>query len=170
MSDVATSLNVSGGVLVGHDGSAASTQAVRWGAHLAHRIGCDLHVLRTWTISSATRPTTWSPGYVPPMTDFEQAVRERLQQDIDGLGVAADDLKVHCHVLHGSAGRRIVETSEKVELVVVAARGSGGFRGLLLGSTADQVVRHSHCPVVVLPSYTLELGGPADPDSELRGE
>lgn len=168
MSDVITSLDISGGILVGHDGSAPGAQAVRWAARWAERAACDLHVLRTWVISSAPRPSTWSPGYVPPLTDFEQAVLEQLQHDVDGLDLSSGGLAVHCHVTHGSAGRRIVETSDRVELVVVAARGGGGFRGLLLGSTADQVVRHAHCPVAVLPAETLEPGGTAVPDSQLR--
>ena len=45
-------------------------------------------------------------------------------------------------LLHAAAG---------AHLLVVARRGAGGFRGLGFGSTADQVVRHSPCPVVVVP-------------------
>ena len=33
----------------------------------------------------------------------------------------------------------------------MGARGVGGFMGLRLGSTADQVVHHAPCPVVVVP-------------------
>lgn len=167
MSDVSTQLDISGGILVGHDGSAAGAEAVRWGADWARRVGCDLHVLRSWAISSAPRPSTWTPGYVPPLADFEQAVLARLQHDVDALGVGTDGLRVHCHVLHGSAAKRIVEVSERFDLVVIGARGVGGFRDLLLGSTADQVVRHARCPVVVLPSNTVAPGDPHEPDHQL---
>ena len=63
MSEVTTTLELSGGMIVGHDGSPASAEAVRWAAKLAGRLDCTLHVVRTWSISSAPRPaepcTAW---------------------------------------------------------------------------------------------------------------
>jgi nucleotide-binding universal stress UspA family protein len=148
--EVATRLELHDGLLVGHDGSSSATEAVRWAARLAHRLGCPLHVLRTWTISSAPRPSTAEPGYVPPLSDFEGAVLTRLEADVSKMSLS-DDLDVQCHVLHGASGRRLVEASAGAEMLVVGSRGAGGFRGLLFGSTADQVVRNARCPVVVIP-------------------
>ena len=51
------------------------------------------------------------------------------------------------------------------EMLVVGTRGEGGFRGLLFGSTADQVVRHAKRPVVVVPVTGSD--DPADPDVQL---
>lgn len=165
MSEVTTTLELSGEILVGHDGSPASAEAVRWAAALAERLGSPLHVIRTWSLSSAPRPATAEPGYVPPMTDFESAVAERLRTDVTGLGLP-DGLTVECHTLHGSAGRRLLEASKGAEMLVLGSRGGGGFRGLRFGSTADQVVRHAVCPVVVVPVTGSD--DPADPDSQLR--
>jgi nucleotide-binding universal stress UspA family protein len=162
--EVNTRLELDGGLLVGHDGSASADEAVRWAAGVAGRLGCPVHVVRTWAISSAPRPATASPGYVPPLTDFETAVLERLRHDVDRLGLA-EDVDVQCHVLHGSAGRRLLEASEGAEMLVVGSRGAGGFRGLLFGSTADQVVRHARIPVVVVPGHPHEE--PVDPDAQL---
>ena len=61
MIKVATELHVDGGLLVGHDGSRAATEAVQYAARLARRLGCKLHVLRTWTISTAPRPASAEP-------------------------------------------------------------------------------------------------------------
>ncbi len=165
MSEVITTVELSGEVLVGHDGSPASAEAVRWAARLAEQLGRPLHVVRAWSLSSAPRPATAEPGYVPPMTDFEAAVAERLRADVAGLGLP-DGLTVECHTLHGSAGRRLLEASAGAEMLVVGSRGGGGFRGLGFGSTADQVVRHAVCPVVVVPVTGSD--DPADPDSQLR--
>lgn len=165
MIEVQTTLTVDGGILVGHDGSTPSSDAVRWAARLAARLGCPLRVVRTWAISSAPRPATAAPGYVPPMTDFEAAVLDRLRSDIAALGLP-DAVDVECYVLHGSAGRRLLEAAAGAEMLVVGSRGAGGFRGLLFGSTADQVVRHAQVPVVVVPVDGAD--DPASPDSQLR--
>lgn len=155
MTDAATQIDIRDGIVVGHDGSRHADRALRWAADWARRISCDLHVVRTWVLSSAPRPDSWSPGYVPPLTDFEQAVRQGLERDVEALDLP-DLPSVRCHVLHGSPARRLVEVSTHAELLVLSSRGRGGFAGLVMGSTTDQVVRHAHCPVVVIPAHALD--------------
>ena len=166
MDKVATTVDASGGLLVGHDGSPASAQAVRWAAGIAGRLGCPLLVVRTWSLSSAPRPSTWATGYVPPLTDFEAAVLDRLHADVAALGLPAD-VRVTCRVLHGAPGRRLVESSRGAEMLVVGSRGTGGFLGLVMGSTAAQVVGHASCPVVVVPVHGEPARHPTEPDSGL---
>jgi nucleotide-binding universal stress UspA family protein len=164
MIEVATSVDIRGGLIVGHDGSAASAEAARWAAKVAVRLEAPLHIIRTWTLSSAPRPASATGGYVPPMTDFEQAVRERLERDVAALGLPTECL-VNYHVLHGAPARRLLEAAAHADLLVVGSRGAGGFRGLRFGSTADQVVRNAPCPVVVVPVSTSHE--PTEPDSHV---
>jgi len=164
MIQVTTKVDIRGGVVVGHDGSDASSQAVRWSARMAVRLGIGLHVVRAWALSSAPRPATATGGYVPPMTDFEQAVREELEAEVAALGLPSE-CSVTAHVLHGAATKRLLQAAENAELLVVGSRGEGGFRGLRFGSTADQVVRYAPCPVVVVPVTAAHE--PTDPDSKL---
>jgi nucleotide-binding universal stress UspA family protein len=151
MTDVADSVEVRGGVVVGHDGSEPAARATRWAARIAVLLDVPLLVVRAWSITSAPRPKTASPGYVPPITDFEQAVRQRLEADVTSLDLP-EACKVHCHVLHAAAARALLNTAEHADLLVVATRGIGGFRGLMFGSTADQVTRHAPCPVTIIPA------------------
>ena len=143
--------DIEGGVLVGHDGSAASGAAVKWAAQLADRLGAPLHVLRAWSITTAPKPPTMKGGYIPPLEDFEQAVVEKLRADLDELDLP-EGVEVHCHARHQKSTTALLEAAENVELLVVGTRGAGGFRGLGFGSTADQVVRHARRPVVVVPT------------------
>jgi nucleotide-binding universal stress UspA family protein len=164
---VATELHLDGGLLVGHDGSESAAQAVRWAGRLAVRLQCELHVVRTWVISTAPRPSSATTGYVPPLDEFEAAVLDQLRADIAEVELP-DGVEPHCHVLHGPTGRRLVEASESgAEMLVVGSRGAGGFRGLVFGSTAEQVVKYARCPVVVVPVDAV--GEPADLDQGTHG-
>ncbi len=145
-----TPVVVNGGILVGHDGSTASSEAVTWAAGHAARLGVPLHVLRAWSLTNAPRPETMETGYVPPPEDFEAAVLKQLTRDVEALHLPAD-CTVELHATRGQSAARLLEAAAGAEMVVVGARGAGGFRGLLFGSTADQVMRHAPCPVVVVP-------------------
>lgn len=145
--------DVPGGVLVGHDGSACSQEALQWAARLAARAGYPLHVLRAWKITTAPRPPSWEPGYIPPFEDFEKAVRADLEADVSAAALDPA-LSVTCHVTHGTAVRGLIESAVRADLLVVGARGRGGFTELLLGSVSDQCVRHAPCPVTVVRTGT----------------
>ena len=147
---MAAALTIDGGILVGHDGSKSSSEAVSWAAGHAARLGIPLHVLRAWVLTNAPRPRTMEPGFVPPEKDFEEAVLEQLARDVEALHLPAD-CTVELHAVHGQSSAKLLEAAAGAEMLVVGRRGAGGFRGLLTGSTADQVVRHSPCPVVVVP-------------------
>jgi nucleotide-binding universal stress UspA family protein len=147
--DVAESARIEGGILVGHDGSEHAQHALRWAAELARRADMDLHVLRAWSMTSAPRPASWSPGYVPPMEEWAAAVLEELNKHVTAAHLDPA-VRVHCHVVHKSPAKGLIETSAGADLLVVGARGRGGFGGLLLGSVSDQAVHHAGCPVTVI--------------------
>lgn len=147
--DVDESVRIEGGVLVGHDGSENAQHALRWAAELARRADLDLHVLRAWSMTTAPRPAAWSPGYVPPVEEWAVAVQEELEKHVAAAHPEAS-VRVHCHVVHRSPAKGLIETAAGADLLVVGARGRGGFRGLLLGSVSDQCVHHAPCPVTVI--------------------
>lgn len=144
-------VTLDGGILVGHDGSEASGRAVSWAADLARRLGTRLHVLRAWSLTNAPRPESMELGYVPPPEDFEQAVLDRLGHDVETLGLP-EGCQIELHAVRGQSSHKLLEAAAGAEMLVVGARGAGGFRGLGFGSTADQVVRNAPCPVIVIPT------------------
>lgn len=150
--DIATRAEVGGGVVVGHDGSGCAQEALTWAAGLAERARWPLHVVRAWRMTTAPQPKTWEPGYVPPITDYELAVLDDLRADVAAVLGAERAEGVHCHVVHAPAVRALIEAAQGADLLVVGARGRGGFAGLLLGSTSDQVTHHAPCPVTVVRS------------------
>lgn len=143
--------DITGGIVVGHDGSRASSTVVRVAADLAHRLGVTLHVVRVWHITTAPRPDSMVGGFVPPYAEFERAVIEDLKADCAAAGLR-DDLDLELYALRGQSAETLVAAARKAEMLVIGVRGAGGFSGLRFGSTATQVVRHSAVPVLVVPN------------------
>jgi nucleotide-binding universal stress UspA family protein len=162
MTEVCEVVRVEGGIVVGHDGSKCAQDALGWAGRLALRADLELHVLRSWSLTTAPRPSTWTPGYVPPLLDWERSVLDELSGHVAAAGL---DPAVHvtCHAVHKSAVQTLLAAAEGANLVVVGARGRGGFAGLLLGSVSDQLVHHAACPVTVVRSGATgrEIGAAA---------
>ena len=143
--------NITGGIVVGHDGSRASGAVVRRAGDLARRLGVTLHVIRVWNLATAPRPDSMVGGYVPPFAEFEQAVIADLKDDCAAAGLG-DDVEIQLYALRGQATECLITAAAHAEMLVVGTRGAGGFKGLRFGSTATQVVRHSPVPVLVVPN------------------
>ncbi len=161
MTTPARHIEVSGGVLVAHDGSRHSTEALRVAVRHAAALGWPVTVVRAWSIVTAPRPETWERGYVPPVDDFAAATLAVLQRDVAAVVSDNPEVDVTATVVQGPPGEALIEASGRVDLVVVGSRGRGGFAGLLLGSVSDQVVRHARCPVLVTRDRDAEA--PATP-------
>jgi nucleotide-binding universal stress UspA family protein len=70
----------------------------------------------------------------------------RLEHAVAGLPVAATS-----EVTVGSPVAELAELSRSVDLLVVGSRAWGPVRRVVLGSTAAELMRRSHCPVLVQP-------------------
>ena len=57
---------------------------------------------------------------------------------------------VEHRVVHGPTRETLIEASRSAQLMVVGARGRGGFTGLLLGSVSQALLHHAQCPVAVV--------------------
>lgn len=142
-------LTPDGGVVVGHDGSPESTRAVQYAVEEGSRRGCTVDVVRAWSITSARRPPGAARGAVPSLVEFQDAVLADAEKDIRAL-VRDERVAVQVHAVHHPAVRTLIEASRTADVLVVGRRGHGGFGGLVIGSVADQCVRHAACVVVVV--------------------
>lgn len=137
------------GIVVGVDGSEHSLDALRWAASEARLRGATLRV-----VASFSTPLM-STGYevaVPDSADLSAASTTMLNAALDSVRSSGvlEGVDVITEVLEGHAGEQLIRLSENAELLVVGARGHGGFLGLLMGSVTTYVVNHSLCPVVVV--------------------
>jgi nucleotide-binding universal stress UspA family protein len=143
-----TEVRPDGGVVVGDDGSRFAAGAVRAAAEDAGRRGTTLHVVRAWSIASAERPADVPPGIVPSVLEFEAATLAAEQARVETL--VGTDVPVEVHVVHANAAKALIGASGTAELLVVGTRGLGGFKNLVLGSVAEQCIRHALSSVLVV--------------------
>jgi nucleotide-binding universal stress UspA family protein len=146
---VSKSIGVRGGVLVAHDGSVHSAAALRTAARLAEALGAPMTVVRAWGLSTAPTPPGSSPGYLPPLEQFEAATLAALERDVASVRADHPSLAMTTAVVHRRPAEALIDASDDVDLIVVGRRGRGGFAGLTLGSVSERVVRHARCPVLV---------------------
>jgi nucleotide-binding universal stress UspA family protein len=146
-------VSLPGKLLVGIDGSEEASAAARAATEIARATGSEVHV------AYAMQEERYRPHLGPEMWEgwevgFEQAKGsarswvEGQAERIRGEGVKA----VEAHLLIGRPDAAIVWLAEKlgVGLIVMGNRGDGRMRRVLLGSVSDSVVRHAHCPVLVI--------------------
>ncbi|MDJ1135491.1 universal stress protein [Streptomyces iconiensis] len=138
-------------VVVGTDGSAASLAAVEWAARTARAHELPLRVAHV-----APRPTAErsSGDREDPLSGH--AARERMLRAVCvRLSAEHPELPLSWDIMTGDdvAGCLAWSTAGS-ELLVLGARGEGGFDGLLLGSTAICVLREASCPVALVRSAT----------------
>ncbi|MDQ7910409.1 universal stress protein [Phytohabitans sp. ZYX-F-186] len=142
-----------GPVVVGVDGSPNSNRAVAFAAQEAVLRKTDLRAVHVWSGPSSTGPG----DMLPLVYDPEQVAEEEsrlLFEATAGLTERYPDLLVGHRVVHGRAARAMVAQSQGAQLVVVGARGRGGFAGLLLGSVSQALLHHADCPVAVVRPAT----------------
>ena len=143
---------------MGEDGSPGSAAALRWAFQDAARRGVAVHVVRAWSLANSASLTAAAQGLpfgtVPSFEQCEATVLTALQAEVSAAqkDAATPDVPVHLHVVHGPAAHALLAAAREADVLVVGERGIGGFLGLLLGSTAEQVLRHARCTVAVVRS------------------
>lgn len=144
-----------GAILTGIDGSASSAAALRWAAAVGRTCGAELRALGAWQYP----PTTGSA--LPSPEDMDRASLANLQAFITAeLGESA--AVVRAEIGRGPAAFVLLNSVEQgdVDILVLGARGLGGFDGLLLGSVTQQCVEHAPCPVVVIRGDVASVAMP----------
>lgn len=141
----------SGPVVVGVDGSEANYPAVGYAFEAADRRNATLLALHAWT-----DPVPIAPGDMMPLVyDVEevQAEEERvLAEALAGWQAQYPNVSVVRSVTKVRIRNALIDASHHSQLMVVGARGRGGFAGLLLGSVSQAVLHHAACPVAIVPA------------------
>jgi nucleotide-binding universal stress UspA family protein len=150
-------------ILLDSDGSESVAHAAALAVELCEQTSSELHLVYVgedaYSVSliypEAADPE-WGEREDPVLIgqlqqQFEQISRRVLGTEAQKVREAGGTI-VQAHLRMGKAAAEIVDLAEELGagLVVLGSRGLGGIRRALMGSVSDSVVRHAHCPVLVV--------------------
>lgn len=140
-------------VVAAVDGSPSASQAALWAADVAARRHHPLRLVHADDAYSFG----YSGGLAPPQSYFDEmaAAGARVLRDAeDAVRLAHPVLDVAVDLQTTGPVPMLIEQTDDALLLVLGARGTSGFRGLLVGSTAVALVAHGRCPVAVVRGTT----------------
>lgn len=142
-----------GPVVVGVDGTEASTAAVAFAFAEASAWQTPLVAVHAWS-ESAFELTLAGDRASLDLARHRTQAAETLAERVAGWQEKYPDVRVERVLTHDRPGRALREHARTARLMVVGRRGRGGFPGLLMGSTSQYMVHHATCPVAVVRTET----------------
>jgi nucleotide-binding universal stress UspA family protein len=133
-------------ILLATDGSKEAELAATTAVDLAKGTNSELHVVYVEPALPMIADFA-DPGPERTEPESRRLLDEQVRHIEDAGGTVAE-----AHLRLGRPDDQIVRVSEEsgAGLIVMGSRGRGGVRRALMGSVSDSVVRHAHCPVLIV--------------------
>jgi len=142
-----------GSIVVGTDGSATASEAVRQAAELARQIGAKIYLV-----------SAYEPVPEGRLRDERQQVPEDLQwlvnprEDVESTleggaeNLSESGVEVETVAREGDPADAILDVAEETGagLIVVGNKGMTGAKRFLLGSVPNKVSHHAPCSVLII--------------------
>ena len=134
----------------GSDGAARATEAATelsrengWEVHVVYVLPTPAQLIGHHLYSDEIRESLIGGAE----RDAETFLKEQAEKISSGGGKVAET-----HLRSGDPDKEILRTAEAlgVGLIVIGSRGLGAISRALIGSVSDSVVKHAHCPVLVM--------------------
>jgi len=147
-------------ILLPTDFSDCANYALSYAASLAHTFGASIICVN---VIEPIVPTVGYSGLTEPLpiADITEQLEDSAERELPKLAECDEcaGLNIEELVVHGDAASEIVRVAKdrQVDLIVIASHGRTGLGRILFGSTAEAVVRHASCPVLVVkPPHKVE--------------
>jgi nucleotide-binding universal stress UspA family protein len=134
-------------IVVGVDGSEQSAETLQWAAREADLRQADLTAVLAWDLFNQRHPDgsqRFDPAYDEHKADA--ALLAAVEAALGTDAAAKVGRRTPCDV----PAQGLLAAAEGADLLVVGARGLGGFRGLLLGSVSQQCLHHAPGPIAIV--------------------
>ncbi len=139
-------------ILLATDGSEEAELAALRAVDLADATDSELHVVHVGVVPIFLETYPGTLGYDRKLYEQIEEVSRELLRKQSWRVKAAGGTVAGTHLRMGEVDLEIVALAEELQadLIVMGSRGLGGVRRALMGSVSDSVVRHAHCPVLVV--------------------
>ena len=140
-------------ILLPTDFSECGNYALSYAASLARTFKASIICIN---VIEPIVPTVGYSGMTEPLpiADITEQLEDSAERELPKLAECEEcaGLEVEELVVHGEAASEIVRVAKEreVDLIVIASHGRTGLGRILFGSTAESVVRHASCPVLVV--------------------
>ena len=135
-------------VVAGVDGSEESMHAAEWAAQEAQRHSAPLRLVSA--VAMPPRMRAHDPG---PRTVADELCGESahaLSEAVSRATEVSARLPIEASLLIGPPALAVTDSGAGALMLVVGARGAGGFAAMLLGSVSRYAAMHASCPVIVV--------------------
>lgn len=142
-----------GKVLLPTDFSGCANYALTYAASIARATGATIICVH---VVEPIVPAVGYTGLAEPMpiADISEQLEDSAERELPRLAHCEEfrGLEVEEVIVHGDAAAEIVRVAgeRQVDLIVVSSHGRTGLGRIIFGSTAEAVVRHASCPVLVV--------------------
>ena len=148
-------------IVVPLDGSGLANTALDHAKNLAKRLDVPLHLVRAIDPTIVNRVGTVGLGF--DYTAVDELITEEEQDatafiDAQVAALNNDGFKATGIVLRGYAAAAIISVTQLGDLIVMASHGRTGVRRWFLGSVAEEVLRQSDVPVLLIRQPHPEEG------------
>ena len=144
-------------ILLATDGSSHAELAAMKAVDLAKSTGARLQVVAVGRTFPAAVYDVYTEAW---REDLRREAQEVLDAQVKKIEEAGGTVAIAHLKMNERRDEAIVHLAEEIDadLIVIGSRGFGGLKRALLGNVADSVVRHAHCPVLVVrPSEGTSL-------------
>jgi len=137
-------------VLFATDFSPTSEAALPYAAAVCRRFGSTLHLAHVLS-DAGLLMMTGGVDYVSMGTLYDDAHSE-AKEKLEQVSLRLGGVPHRCYVRHGAVWKNLAGIVEEnhVDMIVVGTHGRTGLGKLLLGSVAEDILRHAGCPVLTV--------------------
>ena len=137
-------------ILIATDGSENAERAASYGIYVASATGAEVYAL--YVVSTKHAGTARAVmGWTEAFEEYFATKGGEATDYVQNLGKDAG-IKVEPVYLKGSPAEKILEYAEEnnIDLIVMGTQGLTGIKRFLVGSVAENVLRHSKVPVMII--------------------
>ena len=143
------------------DFSRPSLKAIPYALAISRQFSAGVHLLHVTDVAQQPPPTLLTLPLVP-QSEWDKRFMKRLKAVADRYGTDGNVSTLEPRT--GTAYEEICDAAQelKADLIVIATHGYTGYKRMFLGSTAERVVQHSPCPVLIVRHHFHRWNGAGD--------